>query len=68
VVRAPEPSKIQDLGDLIPQLLEIKNKANAPLAFRVQIEFGDGTSKPADEYMAAINGLLSGLKDGFALQ
>jgi hypothetical protein len=41
-----EPSEIQDLGDLIPQLLEIKNNANAPLVFRVQIEFGDGSQKP----------------------
>jgi len=63
-----EPSEVQDLGDIIPQLLEIKNKANAPLVFLVQIEFGDGTSKPAEEHMAAINGLLSGLKAGFALQ
>lgn len=63
-----EPSEIQDLGDLIPQLLEIKNKANAPLVFRVQIEFGDDVKKPAPEHANAINTLLNNLKDGFALQ
>lgn len=63
-----EPVEVQDLADLIPQLLEIKNKANAPLVFRVQIEFGDGMSKPDAESAAAINKLLGSLKDGFKLE
>jgi hypothetical protein len=63
-----EPSEIQDLGDIIPQLLEIKNQANTPLVFRVQIEFGDGVTKPTTENANAINILLKNLKNGFALQ
>ncbi len=62
-----EPSEIQDLGDLIPELLEIKNNANTPLVFRVQIEFGNGESTPDAESASAINKLLESLKDGFAL-
>lgn len=63
-----EPSDIQDLGDIIPQLLEIKNKSGLPLVFRVQIEFGDGKSEPNADSVAAINKLLEDLKDGFHLQ
>lgn len=63
-----EPSDIQDLGDIIPQLLEIKNKAGSPLVFRVQIEFGDGETPPTPESTAAINTLLEDLKEGFSLQ
>jgi len=45
-------------------LLEIKNKANAPLVFRVQIEFGDGAQKPDPQLTTAMNELLEGLKPG----
>lgn len=62
-----EPSEIQDLGDIIPQLLEIKNKANAPLVFRVQIEFGDGVQKPDAQCTKEVNELLEGLKPGLRL-
>lgn len=63
-----EPSEVQDLADLIPQLLEIKNKANAPLVFRVQIEFGDGVQKPDAQHTAAMNELLEGLKPGLRIE
>ena len=63
-----EPSEVQDLGDLIPQLLEIKNKANTPLVFRMRIEVGDGESAPDTESVASINKLLESIKDGFSLQ
>lgn len=62
-----EPSEIQDLGDIIPQLLEIKNKANTPLVFRIQIEFGDGVQKPDAQFTTAVNELLEGLKPGLKL-
>ncbi|MFH1373963.1 MAG: DUF499 domain-containing protein [bacterium] len=63
-----EPSQIQDLGDIIPQLLEIKTKSNIPLQFRVQITFGDGKEVPPEEATKEINKLLEDLKDGFKLQ
>ncbi|MEO2035923.1 MAG: DUF499 domain-containing protein, partial [Planctomycetaceae bacterium] len=63
-----ESGEIQDLGDIMPQLLDIKNKADLPLVFRVRIEFGDGEQTPNPEAIAEINALLEDLKDGFSLQ
>ncbi|MGD9972706.1 MAG: DUF499 domain-containing protein [Desulfatirhabdiaceae bacterium] len=60
-----KPSEIQDLGDVIPKLLEIKSKANIPLAFQVQIELGDGETQPDDETIKSINSILGDISDGF---
>lgn len=60
-----EPSEIQDLSDLVPQLLDFKAKAKMPLRFHVRLEAGDGTQKPSPEATAELNNLLDGLKDGF---
>jgi hypothetical protein len=63
-----KPSEIQDLGDIMPKLLEIKNKANIPLAFRVQIELEDGQTQPDDETLQSMNLLLGDVSDGFQLE
>jgi hypothetical protein len=63
-----EPSEIQDLAEIIPNLLELKARLNTPLKFRVQIELGDGKEKPSEETAKEINKLLQELKDGFDLQ
>lgn len=63
-----EPSEVQDLGDAIPQLLAIKNKANLPLVFRVQIEFGDGKAVPSDDAVESLNALLNGVKEGLQVE
>lgn len=63
-----EPSEVQDLADLIPQLLEIKSKANTPIAFRVRVEVGDGESDPDAESTNAISKVLEGIRDDFKLQ
>lgn len=63
-----EPSEIQDLGDIVPQLLEIKAKANVPIKFRVQIELGDGKEVPPDDVVMQVNKLLGELKDAFSLE
>ena len=60
-----EPSQIQDLGDMIPALLDIKAKARLPMTFRVVLELGDGTTPPTNEAVAEINCLLKDLDDGF---
>ena len=66
VASAPfEPSEIQDLADLIPQLLEFKAKAKVPLRFHVRLEVGDGTERPAEEVIVEVNKLIEGLKEGF---
>jgi hypothetical protein len=61
------PSEIQDLGDAIPQLLEIKNKANVPLTIRVLLEFGNGETPPDEETIEALNQLLSNVNKDFRL-
>ena len=63
-----EPSEIQDLAEIIPSLLALKAKFNIPLKFRVQIELGDGKTKPPDEILQEINKLLTELKENFKLQ
>ena len=63
-----EPSEIQDLGDIIPQLLDLKAKANVPLVFRVTVELGDGKKSPPESVVKEINKLLEDLKEGFALK
>jgi hypothetical protein len=63
-----EPSEIQDLAEIIPNLLELKAKFTIPLTFRVQLELGDGKERPSEEAAQEINKLLKGLKDGFELQ
>lgn len=60
-----EPSRIQDLGDLVPALLKIKAKANVAMKFQIRLELGDGTSVPSEEVVAEVNGLLKDLDDGF---
>lgn len=63
-----EPSEIQDLAEIIPNLLELKVKFTLPLTFWVQIELGDGRERPSEEAAKEINKLLKELKDGFELQ
>jgi Protein of unknown function (DUF499) len=63
-----EPSEIQDLAEIIPNLLELKARFTIPLTFRVQIELGDGKERPSEEAAQEINKLLKELKDGFELQ
>lgn len=57
-----QPSQMQDLGDAIPQILEIKNKAEATLSFRVVIEFGDASGVPDAEFVREINEILKGVQ------
>jgi hypothetical protein len=60
-----EPAQIQDLGDLIPALLEVKANCKAAMEFRVLLEMGDGKTKLGDQVVAEVNGVLKDLEDGF---
>lgn len=62
-----EPSQIQELGDKIPELLQIKNKAGIPLSFHVRIELGDGKTLPPSDVTQKINTLLDDVKKGMKL-
>ena len=59
------PSQIQDLGDIVDKLTQIKAKTNTPLRFFVRIEVGDGTTKPNAQVTKDINTILKGVKDDF---
>jgi hypothetical protein len=63
-----EPSQIQDLGDLIPALLEVKAKANVAMKFHVRLEVGDGKTKPSDSAVNEVNALLKDMDDGFRVK
>jgi len=60
-----EASQVQDLGDAIPELLEIKSKSGYPITFKVRIEVGGADNPPDDATIAEINQILDNLKPGF---
>jgi hypothetical protein len=63
-----EPSQVQDLGDIVPKLLAIKAKANAPIRFHVRVELGDENTRPSEEAAKEANALLKGVKEDFQLR
>ena len=60
-----EPSEVQDLGDVVPQLLAIKSTSGCPIVFRMRIEVGDADHTPDDATLSEINQVLANLKTGF---
>ncbi|MBL0059014.1 MAG: ATP-binding protein [Elusimicrobia bacterium] len=63
-----EPSQVQDLGDIIPKLLDVKNKSNLPLRFQVRIELGDGKTMPSAEAVQKANAILKSVKEDMQLR
>ena len=63
-----EPAQVQELGDIVPKLLEVKTKSNTPIRFHVHIEMGDGKTLPSAEATRDANALLKGVKDELQLQ
>lgn len=62
-----EPSQIQDLGDIVPKLLEIKKKG-LPMRFRLRIELGDGKTAPPESMVKEVNTLLRDVKEDLQLK
>jgi hypothetical protein len=62
-----EPSEIQDLGDHMSALLELRARANVPIRFHLRIELGDGSAPVDKGVIAEFNALLGKLKKGFGL-
>ena len=58
---------MQDLGELIPELLKIKTKANVGMKFNVRLELGGGATPPSDDAVNDINGLLKDLGNEFRI-
>jgi hypothetical protein len=63
-----EPAEIQDLGDVVPKLLELKAKSKVPILFQVRIELGDGTDLPPPALAEQLNKILATVKEGFRVQ
>jgi hypothetical protein len=63
-----EPAQIQDLGDIVPKLLEIKARTNSPLRFHVRIEMGDAETQPPDDAVKDVNALLKDVKESWQLR
>jgi len=63
-----EPAEIQDLGDVIPKVLELKAKSKVPVQFQVRIELGDGTDLPPASLAEQLNKILATVKEGFRVQ
>ena len=59
-----DPARMQDLGDVMPKLLELRTKSNTPLQFHIQIEMGDGTTTPTEETVQKANAILKNVKEG----
>jgi hypothetical protein len=62
-----DPAQIQDIGDLIPKLLEIRAKAKLVIKFHVRLEVGDGKISPADSVIKDINAVLKNVDENFRL-
>ena len=63
-----EPSEIQELGDIVPELLKLKVKTKTPIRFHVRIEMGDGETLPPKEAAKEANTLLKKVKDDLELR
>jgi hypothetical protein len=62
-----EPAQVQDLGEIVPELLEIKAKSGTPIRFYIRINVGDGTTRPPEEVAREINALLQRIHEGLKL-
>ncbi|HPB31072.1 MAG TPA: hypothetical protein PLB62_06415, partial [Candidatus Sumerlaeota bacterium] len=63
-----ETHQIQDLGDNISKLMDLKTKADVPLKVFVKIELGDGKEIPPADLVAELNKILNNLKKGFGFK
>jgi hypothetical protein len=62
-----EVFELQELGESVAALLDIKNKCDAPLTFSIQIDFGDAQHKPSPEVVTEMNSVLAKIRDGLKL-
>jgi hypothetical protein len=60
-----EPSQLQDLGEVMPALLEVKAKAKLPMKFHVRLELGDGKAVPSDTAVEKVNAVLRTVDERF---
>jgi hypothetical protein len=58
-----EPNQTQDRGNLIPELLTLKPKANLNMKFHVPFEAGNESQSPEQLAIDEINKLLEGVQE-----
>ncbi|MBU2622568.1 MAG: hypothetical protein KKD92_09660, partial [Proteobacteria bacterium] len=63
-----DPAQVQELGDIMPKLLAIRNKMKVPIQLHVRVELGDGKTVPPAEAKQQANALLKTVKEGLELQ
>ncbi|MFW5652804.1 MAG: DUF499 domain-containing protein [Planctomycetota bacterium] len=62
-----DPSELQDLGDAVPTLLELKARYDLPLAFHIRLTVGDGEGQPSPEAVQVLNEALADVKHDFRI-
>jgi hypothetical protein len=63
-----EGSEVQNLGDVVNDLLEIRNKYSTAISFNVRVELGDGKNPPPPEAIQKVNALLKTVKGDMQLK
>jgi hypothetical protein len=63
-----EGSEVQNLGDVVNELLEIRTKHSTAISFHVRVELGDGKSPPPPEAIQKVNALLKTVKGDMQLK
>jgi hypothetical protein len=63
-----QPAQVQDLGDIIPKLLEVRARVGLPIRFHVRIEVGDGQTVPTKEIIREVNTLLQRINKDLTLR
>ncbi len=63
-----QPAQVQDLGDIIPKLLEVRAKEGLSIRFHVRIEVGDGQTVPTKDIIRDVNTLLQRIDKNLTLR
>jgi len=63
-----EPNQVQDLGDIIPALLEFKTKYDADVKFTVSLQLKGSKEKISQDVMKQLNELLAGVDKGLKFE
>lgn len=62
-----EGAQIQDLGDIVNDLLELRTKYSTKISFHLQVELGDGKTQPPAEAVQKMNTILKGVSGDLQL-
>jgi hypothetical protein len=59
--------EIQNLGDNVAKLFEIKAKRSTPIKISIRVEIGDGKTQPQPQVVEEFNKVLQNVKDGLKI-